>query len=190
MIDLLQNEIEKYVSALINDDTVENETIFIDENLFETHWNWLKISRTQSNSMTMKNLFNVVSSLMTMLRKCRVNAALTIQIFSHLFLSINTWLFNRIVCSTELTLCSYESAVKMTSNLNTFRQWTEKQGLELIFDYHLTKVNQILSFLINPKRNFLVDSTWKINSLQIEKLFEKCRSESKEFPLIRTFSQT
>ena len=84
---------------------------------------------------------------MTLLRKCRVNAALTIQIFSHLFLSINTWLFNRIVCSTELNLCSYESAVKMTSHLLTLRQWTEKQGLELIFDYHLTKVNQLLTFL-------------------------------------------
>ena len=152
LIDLLQNELDKYLPALIND-SFSDETISIEENLFESHWHWLKISRTQSHLMTMKNLFSILSSLMTLLRKCRVNAALTIQIFSHLFLSINTWLFNRIVCSTELNLRSYESAVRMTSHLLTLRQWTEKQGLELIFDYHLTKVNQLLTFLTSVRRS-------------------------------------
>ena len=39
----------------------------------------------------------ILSSAMALLRKCRVNAALTIQLFSQLFHFINMWTFNQIV---------------------------------------------------------------------------------------------
>ncbi len=38
----------------------------------------------------------VLSSAMNLLRKCRVNAALTIQLFSQLFHFINMWTFNQV----------------------------------------------------------------------------------------------
>ena len=39
----------------------------------------------------------ILSSAMALLRKCRVNAALTIQLFSQLFHFVNMWTFNQIV---------------------------------------------------------------------------------------------
>ncbi len=39
--------------------------------------------------------FQVLSSAMNLLRKCRVNAALTIQLFSQLFHFVNMWTFNQ-----------------------------------------------------------------------------------------------
>ena len=44
-------------------------------------------------------VMNVLSSAMNLLRRCRVNAALTIQLFSQLFHFVNMWTFNQIVTS-------------------------------------------------------------------------------------------
>lgn len=42
---------------------------------------------------------HVLSVAMNLLRKCRVNAALTIQLFSQLFHFVNMWTFNQVVMS-------------------------------------------------------------------------------------------
>ena len=41
------------------------------------------------------SVMNVLSLAMNLLRKCRVNAALTIQLFSQLFHFVNMWTFNQ-----------------------------------------------------------------------------------------------
>merc|ERR1719483_137631 len=46
---------------------------------------------------TLNDVLNTLSAAMTLLRRCRVNAALTIQLFSQLFHFINMWLFNVLV---------------------------------------------------------------------------------------------
>lgn len=43
---------------------------------------------------------------MALLRRCRVNAALTIQLFSQLFHFINMWVFNRIVADPLPNYCT------------------------------------------------------------------------------------
>ncbi|XP_014680003.1 PREDICTED: afadin-like, partial [Priapulus caudatus] len=40
-------------------------------------------------------VLSTLASAMALLRRCRVNAALTIQLFSQLFHFINMWLFNK-----------------------------------------------------------------------------------------------
>ena len=42
-------------------------------------------------------IISVFASAMGLLRKCRVNAALTIQLFSQLFHFVNMWTFNLVV---------------------------------------------------------------------------------------------
>ena len=51
----------------------------------------------ESGGQATAGTMNVLSSEMSLLRKCRVNAALTIQLFSQLFHFINMWTFNQIV---------------------------------------------------------------------------------------------
>ena len=51
----------------------------------------------EATSPTTHGILQVLQSAMGLLRKCRVNAALTIQLFSQLFHFINMWTFNQIV---------------------------------------------------------------------------------------------
>ncbi len=41
-------------------------------------------------------MMQVLGAAMNLLRKCRVNAALTIQLFSQLFHFVNMWTFNQV----------------------------------------------------------------------------------------------
>ena len=51
--------------------------------------------------------FQVLTFAMGLLRKCRVNAALTIQLFSQLFHYINMWTFNEIVNPEAKNYCTH-----------------------------------------------------------------------------------
>ena len=68
---------------------------------------------------------------MSLLRRCRVNAALTIQLFSQLFHFINMWLFNKLVMEPHLQLCTREWGHCLKRRLGRVDIWAEKQGLEL-----------------------------------------------------------
>ena len=97
---------------------------------------------------------------MGLLRKCRVNAALTIQLFSQLFHFINRWTFNQIVTAENKNYCThryimtniklkntttifirisiyiyiliiYRWGLKIKKRMGKVEQWAEKQGLEL-----------------------------------------------------------
>lgn len=46
-------------------------------------------------------VLTVLGSVMALLRRCRVNAALTIQLFSQLFHYINCICFNKVICFTK-----------------------------------------------------------------------------------------
>jgi afadin len=89
------------------------------------------------------SVLNVLTTAMALLRRCRVNAALTIQLFSQLFHFINIWLFNRVVLEPRLQLCRREWGSKLRKVLAHIQTWAEKQGLELAADCHLAKVIQV-----------------------------------------------
>ena len=83
----------------------------------------------------------MLSSAMSLLRKCRVNAALTIQLFSQLFHYINMWLFNELVLVHGLCTRAWGSRLK--ARLSRVESWAEKQGLELAADCHLARIVQV-----------------------------------------------
>ena len=89
------------------------------------------------------DVLNTLSAAMTLLRRCRVNAALTIQLFSQLFHFINMWLFNILVMEPQLQLCTRLWGLRLKRRLGRVEAWAEKQGLELAADCHLCRIIQV-----------------------------------------------
>ena len=93
------------------------------------------------------DVLQVLSSAMSLLRRCRVNAALTIQLFSQLFHFINMWLFNKLVLQPQLQLCTAAWGHRLKRRLGRVEIWAEKHGLELAADCHLARIIQVQSML-------------------------------------------
>ena len=89
------------------------------------------------------NVLDVLSSTMAQLRRCRVNAALTIQLFSQLFHFINMWLFNKLVLEPQLRLCTRNWGHLFKRRIGRIEKWAEKQGLELAAECHLARIIQV-----------------------------------------------
>lgn len=81
---------------------------------------------------------------MSILRRCRVNAALAIQMFSQLFHFINMWLLNKVLCETRPNLCTRQWGIRLKRRLSRIEAWSEKQGLELTADCHLSRIVQVV----------------------------------------------
>ena len=92
------------------------------------------------------DVLQVLSSAMSLLRRCRVNAALTIQLFSQLFHFINMWLFNTLML--EPGLCTRHWGHRWKRRLGRIEMWAEKQGLELAADCHLARIIQVRADVI------------------------------------------
>lgn len=146
-------------------------------------------------------VLSVLSSTMGLLRRCRVNAALTIQLFSQLFHALNAALFNRLVgldtprlpasASHHLlpppgaNLCSRQWGLALSRRLRRLEAWAERQGLELAADCHLARVMQAAHLLQSPKNapEQLIEtaaSCFKLNSLQLKALLERYRPSAHE----------
>ncbi|KPM10158.1 Afadin-like protein [Sarcoptes scabiei] len=153
--------------------------------LEESMLNFAKEMNDQtSNSMqTITNdILNVLSNSMQLLRRFRVNAALTIQLFSQLFHFINMSFFNRVIGTNESNFCSKIYGLKLKQCLGQIELWAEKQGLELAAECHLARIIQTAMFLEQPKilatdPNSILGNFFKLNSLQIQALCERYRSE-------------
>ncbi|XP_033246016.1 afadin isoform X2 [Drosophila miranda] len=121
-------------------------------------------------------VLTVLGSAMALLRRCRVNAALTIQLFSQLFHYINVICFNTIVANSQM--CTSDWGKVMTERLQLLELWAERQGLELAADCHLAKINQCAQFLQAPKSSVeeiqqLACSCFRLNSLQMGALLQQ-----------------
>ena len=188
LITLLRNELDKHLTSLINpqDDAewnVHNQEILAHRN--STNYHQVKLN----------NILITLSSIMDLLRKCRVNVTLTIQIFSHLFHYINAWLFNRIVCYPELELCSHLWGEKFSVRLKSINNWADSQGLELPAECYLIKVNQLCLLLQSPKHDtydvqkLISNRTFKLNSLQLIQILNNYIVSRNEPPISNTFRQ-
>ncbi|XP_038122622.1 afadin isoform X5 [Culex quinquefasciatus] len=121
-------------------------------------------------------VLSVLGSAMALLRRCRVNAALTIQLFSQLFHYINVVCFNKFVTTSHMCTSAWGRA--LTERLSLLELWAEKQGLELAADCHLAKINQCAQFLQAPKTSVtevqqLACSCFRLNSLQMGALLSQ-----------------
>ncbi|XP_055907102.1 afadin isoform X2 [Eupeodes corollae] len=133
------------------------------------------LSETNDHDLVAGSVLTVLGSAMALLRKCRVNAALTIQLFSQLFHYINAVCFNTIMANTHM--CTAEWGKVLTDRLLILELWAERQGLELAADCHLAKINQCAQFLQSTKTNIeevqkLACSCFRLNSLQMAALLE------------------
>uniref|UniRef100_A0A182NG35 PDZ domain-containing protein n=1 Tax=Anopheles dirus TaxID=7168 RepID=A0A182NG35_9DIPT len=121
-------------------------------------------------------VLSVLGSAMALLRRCRVNAALTIQLFSQLFHYINVVCFNKFVTTSHMCTSAWGKA--LSERLSLLELWAEKQGLELAADCHLAKINQCAQFLQAPKISVsdvqqLACSCFRLNSLQMAALLSQ-----------------
>lgn len=137
------------------------------------------------DSMT-NNILKVLSNSMQLLRRFRVNAALTIQLFSQLFHFINMWLFNKVIGTAESNYCSRNYGIKLKQCLGHIELWAEKQGLELAALCHLSRIIQTALFLqgakVTPDGDLkaFVANFYKLNSLQLRALCERYQPVSDE----------
>uniref|UniRef100_A0A8C9JLP4 Afadin n=1 Tax=Panthera tigris altaica TaxID=74533 RepID=A0A8C9JLP4_PANTA len=150
----------------------------------------------EENSLQRPKIDDVLHTLtgaMALLRRCRVNAALTIQLFSQLFHFINMWLFNRLVTDPESGLCSHYWGAIIRQQLGHVEAWAEKQGLELAADCHLSRIVQATTLLTMdkyaPEDTPNINSTcFKLNSLQLQALLQNYHCAPDE-PFIPTVSE-
>ncbi len=137
---------------------------------------------------TLKHVIRILNDTMHLLRGFRVNAALTIQLFSQLFHYISVWLFNKLVLDNRSGLCSRYWGAKLSRRLSTIHIWAEKQGLELAADCHLAKINQA-AFLLQTSKHDIQDlsaissNCFALNSLQIKCLLKNYMAAQGEQPL-------
>uniref|UniRef100_A0A8C4QSF1 Afadin, adherens junction formation factor a n=1 Tax=Eptatretus burgeri TaxID=7764 RepID=A0A8C4QSF1_EPTBU len=137
---------------------------------------------------TISDVLHMLSGAMALLRRCRVNAALTIQLFSQLFHFINMWLFNRLVRGGNHGLCSHFWGQRLRNQLQHVEAWAEKQGLELAADCHLSRLIQATTLLTMDKYimkdvPIISNTCFKLNSLQLRALLENYQPAPNEPPV-------
>ncbi|XP_069573808.1 afadin-like [Brachyistius frenatus] len=122
-------------------------------------------------------VLNTLMNAMSLLRRCRVNAALTIQVFSQLFHFISAWLFNRLMRPEAGTpgLRSHYWGAALRQRLTAIEAWAERQGLELAVDCHLGHIVQATTLLTMNKYSMqdaedIQRNCFKLNSLQLQTL--------------------
>lgn len=109
-------------------------------------------------------VLGVLASAMALLRRCRVNAALTIQLFSQLFHFVNVWAFNRIVAPNS-NYCSRAWGLRIKARLAQIEVWAERQGLELAADCHLARLMQAAHLLQVLRITFNANKLMKSRSV-------------------------
>uniref|UniRef100_A0A8D8LU77 Afadin n=1 Tax=Cacopsylla melanoneura TaxID=428564 RepID=A0A8D8LU77_9HEMI len=131
----------------------------------------------EADDVSTSSVLGVLMSAMALLRGCRLNAALTIQLFSKLFHFLNVWAFNRLVAPNSI-YCSKAWGLRIKNRLAHIQIWAERQGLELAADCHLAKLMQAAHLLQAPKYTGdelaeLTSTCFKLNSLQLRALLHK-----------------
>ena len=123
-------------------------------------------------------IISVLNSVMTVLRRCRVNASLTIQLFSHLFHHINRECFNLLVRCDEVGPLWGRRLVPRVWRL---QGWSQAQGLELAAECHLARLLQAAQLLQSPpdtadQAAHLSSVCCSLNSLQVTRLLSLCQA--------------
>lgn len=150
---------------------------------------WLG-GRRRHGKPTVSDILYTLTSAMSLLRRCRVNAALTIQVFAQLFHYINMWIFNKIVLQPQLGLCTRDWGYRLRRRLARVETWAQKQGLEMAAECHLCRVAQAAHLLQAPKNshgdiNSLSSACYKLNSIQLRALLENYRPAADELNIPR-----
>jgi afadin len=130
-----------------------------------------------------REVINILSGAMNLLRKCRVNAALTIQLFSQLFHWISAKALANVISNNNL--CTRSFGNKLLNRLRNLQAWAESQGLELAAECHLAKIVQCAHLMQAPKYTpeelaSLSSACFKLNSMQLGALLRQYKAEPGE----------
>ncbi|KAG7509781.1 afadin-like [Solea senegalensis] len=122
-------------------------------------------------------VLNTLMNTMSLLRRCRVSPALTIQLFSQLFHFISAWLFNQLISPEAAArgLRSHYWGAALRQRLTAIEAWAERQGLELAADCHLGHLIQATTLLTMNKYSMqdakdIQTTCFKLNSVQLQML--------------------
>ncbi|XP_041976702.1 uncharacterized protein LOC121731364 [Aricia agestis] len=127
---------------------------------------------TEATAPTLQAL----AAAMVLLRCCRVNSALTIQLFFHLFHYINAVCFNKLVnAGAALGGGGARWGAALSARLALLAAWAERQGLELAAECHLARTIQAARLIQGTYRTAeeacaAVSSCFKLNSVQVRAL--------------------
>ncbi|XP_045486498.1 afadin isoform X2 [Pieris rapae] len=118
-------------------------------------------------------VLQALAAAMVLLRRCRVNAALTIQLFSHLFHFINAIAFNKLV--SEPNNITPRWGASLSARLALLAAWAERQGLELAADCHLARTHRAARLIQGEYRTAeevraALAACFKLNSVQVRAL--------------------
>ena len=175
LVNLMQQNLDFVLNAFI-DPSDHVEDVNVNQINLNEQDNNLE-NNMVSKRPTLKNVIKVLNETMNLLRGSRVNAALTIQLFSQLFHYISTWLFNKLVNDNRSGLCSRYWGAKLSRRLDKIQLWAAKQGLELAADCHLAKIIQA-AFLLQASKHDIQDlsvissNCFALNSLQLKCLLK------------------
>ncbi|MEQ2208088.1 hypothetical protein XENOCAPTIV_025015, partial [Xenoophorus captivus] len=135
------------------------------------------IDPEQHGALPAEMVLDTLMNAMSLLRRCRVNPALTIQLFSQLFHFISAWLFNQLMVpeTNPPGLRSHYWGSALRQRLTPIEAWAERQGLELAADCHLGHIVQATTLLTMKKYSVqdakdIQSSCFKLNSLQLRML--------------------
>ena len=183
VVQALQGELKLVLPSLLTEQVAHLSKCALKQN----HIN-LDFPQDQEGEQSTAGIISVFSSAMGLLRKCRVNAALTIQLFSQLFHFVNMWTFNTIVQGNGVNFCTHKWGLRLKRRLAKVEVWAEKQGLELAADCHLARVTQAAHLLQARKATAediasLSSTCFKLNSLQLEALLSNYQAAESETPI-------
>ncbi|KAF4101904.1 afadin [Onychostoma macrolepis] len=135
------------------------------------------VKKEMAQAKEMEGVLNSLIKSMSLLRRCRVNPALSIQLFSQLFHFMGAWVLNRLTAPGS-TLCSNYWGKTLRQRLMHVEAWAERQGLELAVDCHLSRIIQATMLLTmtsySTRDAQMIQSTcYKLNSLQLRALMSQ-----------------
>ena len=99
-----------------------------------------KVSRRGRS--TIHDVLQTFNSIITILKRCDVNATLSIMVFSNLFRYISLRVFNRLV-GGEVKHCGRSLGQRLCRRLGKVKAWAEREGMELPAETHLTMVVEV-----------------------------------------------
>ena len=107
-----------------------------------SHWSVSGSKVQRRGRSTIGDLLQLLNSTVTVLKTYRVNATLSIMVFSNLFRYISVRVFNRLV-SGEVKHCGRALGKKLSKRLERVKVWAEREGMELPAETHLTTIVEV-----------------------------------------------
>ncbi|KAF8570827.1 hypothetical protein P879_02619 [Paragonimus westermani] len=131
----------------------------------------------------MQAMMQLFSLLMLQVRRARLNASLTIQLFAQLFHVLNAHIFNQVLINTEAkprhvredsnVWLTRVGATRLTRRLDRIKHWAQRHGLERAAECRLQRCVQACQLVLTDRSN--LDAFYQfcmgllaLNSIQLE----------------------